>query len=480
MAYFNGKRVLFSPTVNISEAQGVPNIPETTTTWAGLFDLANGVYIVPERTENKIFFPDTFIVPEKEVKGLIEIQGGKIYFYRAEVFAEKNADNSVFWQVKKLLDEYVDLDEFIDSGATDGIYYTQMAVPIPNDAQGRNLYGLFELVRDNIDSKGQIISYYWGLEITWNAEATAPRSFTVKNISGIGKQDIMQYTEMPEASEAYSDKIVQYVGKTAGSYTLGYFYQCRGSASSYRWYPIVVSKDFEKMDKPSSTSSIPRLVTFSLTDGTGIKKIDTSISSDSTDDGIPTSKAVSQHVQNSVSKKVDKVEGKGLSTNDYTNEERDSLNKLSKKFELVEQFTLTEDVNQIYRNQKPNGEAYNFNDVIMTVNIPIIESGSAETYGGTFMYIVNSETDISNNRVVAQGGAFKKGQVSNISVRAKIEGGIVFGSYGASAGNISNKQAAFTSYSNMNMLSAENITSVLFSFFGQPIFSGTTIKIYAR
>lgn len=158
----------------------------------------------------------------------------------------------------------------------------------------------------------------------------------------------------------------------------------------------------------------------------------------------------------------------------------DILNNLNKKFELIEQFTLAEDVTQIYRSQKPNGEAYNFNDVIMTLNIPIIEEGSTEAYGRTFIYVVNSETDIANNRVVAQGGAFKKGQSSNISVRAKIEGGIVFGTYGASAGNRSNKQAAYTSYSNMNMLSAENITSVLFTFFGQPIFSGTTIKIYAR
>lgn len=450
MAYFNGKRVLFSPTVNISEGQGVPNIPETTTTWAGLFALANGVYIVPERTENKIYFPNTFIVPEKEVKGLIEVQDGKIYFYRAEVFAEENADNSGFWQVKKLLDEYVDLDGFIDSGAVDGIYYSQMSVSIPNDAQGRNLYGLFEFVRDNIDGKGQIISYYWGLEITWNAVATAPRTFTVKNISGRGKQDIMQYTEMPVASEAYSDKIVQYIGKTAGSYTRGYFYQCI-KIGSWTWTAISVSKDNNKMDKPSSASTTSRLVTYSLTGGTGIKNIDTSIISDSTDDGIPTSKAVFQCVQNSVS-----------------------------KFELIEQFTLTEDVTQIYRNQKPNGEAYNFNDVIMTLNIPIIEQGSTEAYGGTFLYIVNSETDIADYRVVAQGGVFKKGQVSNISVRAKIEGGIVFGTYGASVGNTSNKQAAFTSYSNMGMLSAENITSVLFTFFGQPIFSGTIIKIYAR
>lgn len=298
MAYFNGKRVLFSPTVNISEAQGVPNIPETTTTWAGLFDLANGVYIVPERTENKIFFPDTFIVPEKEVKGLIEVQDGKIYFYRAEVFAEERTDNSVFWQVKKLLDEYVDLDAFIDSGATDGIYYSQMAVPIPNDAQGRNLYGLFELVRDNIDSKGQIISYYWGLEITWNAEATAPRTFTVKNISGTGKQDIMQYTEMPEASQDYENKIVQYVGKTAGSYTTGYFYQCRGSSSTYRWYPVIVSKDFNKMDKPDTLYPHSHLVTYSLTDGTGTAEINKDmLTGSNTNDSIPTSKAVIDFVK---------------------------------------------------------------------------------------------------------------------------------------------------------------------------------------
>lgn len=195
---------------------------------------------------------------------------------------------------------------------------------------------------------------------------------------------------------------------------------------------------------------------------------------------IPSSYAVGNYVKEAVANKVDKIEGKGLSTNDYTNKDKDSLDKLSKKFELVEQFTLTEDVTQIYRSQKPNGESYNFNDVIMTLSIPIIEAESTETYGGTFMYVINSETDIAYNRVVVQGGVFKKGQAGNISVRAKIEGGIVFGTYGASAGNISNKQAAFTSYSNMSMLSAEKITSVLFTFFGQPIFSGTIIKIYAR
>lgn len=118
------------------------------------------------------------------------------------------------------------------------------------------------------------------------------------------KQDIIQYSVMPEASEAYSNKIVQYIGKTAGSYTLGYFYQCRGSSSTYRWYPIVVSKDFNKMDIPNTTSIKSLLVTYSLIGGTGIKNIDTSISSDSTDDGIPTSKAVSQYVKKAINSAI--------------------------------------------------------------------------------------------------------------------------------------------------------------------------------
>lgn len=136
------------------------------------------------------------------------------------------------------------------------------------------------------------------------------------------KQDIIQYSVMPEASADLANKIVQYIGNTTTTYTQGLFYKCVNALTKYQWQKTSVSNDGSKLDKPDTTSVSPRLVTYSLATGTGIKNIDTSISSGSTDDGIPTSKAVSQYVQNSVSNKVDKVEGKGLSTNDYTDKDK--------------------------------------------------------------------------------------------------------------------------------------------------------------
>lgn len=57
---------------------------------------------------------------------------------------------------------------------------------------------------------------------------------------------------------------------------------------------------------------------------------------------IPTSKAVSQYVQNSVSNKVDKVEGKGLSTNDYTNEDKAEVAKIASKANINNPLSLSD------------------------------------------------------------------------------------------------------------------------------------------
>lgn len=57
---------------------------------------------------------------------------------------------------------------------------------------------------------------------------------------------------------------------------------------------------------------------------------------------IPTSKAVAQYVQNSVSNKVDKVEGKGLSTNDYTNEDKAEIAKIANKADINNPLSLAE------------------------------------------------------------------------------------------------------------------------------------------
>lgn len=76
MAYLNGKKILFSPTVNVTDGtgeKGVPNVPDTVTTWAGLFGLSDGVYNVPKRTTNIIYFPTSIFSEQTEVFGLIEV-----------------------------------------------------------------------------------------------------------------------------------------------------------------------------------------------------------------------------------------------------------------------------------------------------------------------------------------------------------------------------------------------------------------------
>ena len=118
------------------------------------------------------------------------------------------------------------------------------------------------------------------------------------------KQDIIQYSVMPEASADLANKIVQYIGNTTTTYTQGLFYKCVNALTKYQWQKTSVSSDDSKLDKPDTTSVSPRLVTYSLATGTGIKNIDTSINSGSTDDGIPTSKAVSQYVKNAINSAI--------------------------------------------------------------------------------------------------------------------------------------------------------------------------------
>lgn len=110
------------------------------------------------------------------------------------------------------------------------------------------------------------------------------------------KQDIIQYSVMPEASADLANKIVQYVGNNTTIYTQGLFYKCVKAPTKYQWQKTSVSSDDSKLNKPDTVSVSERLVTYSLATGTGIKNIDNSISSSSTDNGIPTSKAVYDYI----------------------------------------------------------------------------------------------------------------------------------------------------------------------------------------
>lgn len=52
------------------------------------------------------------------------------------------------------------------------------------------------------------------------------------------KQEIMQVSELVEASEDLEDKIYQYIGETTASYTNGFFYKCVASGAAYIWQEI--------------------------------------------------------------------------------------------------------------------------------------------------------------------------------------------------------------------------------------------------
>lgn len=115
------------------------------------------------------------------------------------------------------------------------------------------------------------------------------------------KQDIIQYSVMPEASADLVNKIVQYIGNNTTTYTQGLFYKCVYATTKYQWQKISVSSDDSKLNKPDTISASAKLVTYSLATGTGIKDVDTSIGSGSTDNGIPTSKAVYTEVNKKIS-----------------------------------------------------------------------------------------------------------------------------------------------------------------------------------
>jgi len=79
MAYINGKKI-FLAGLNINKIQ---DIPDTVTKFSELFDLGDGVYRMPKRSKNKIYFPTAVSGVKTEVSGLVEVDAatGSIIAY---------------------------------------------------------------------------------------------------------------------------------------------------------------------------------------------------------------------------------------------------------------------------------------------------------------------------------------------------------------------------------------------------------------
>jgi len=93
---------------------------------------------------------------------------------------------------------------------------------------------------------------------------------------------------MPDASEQNAGKIVLYTGETAGTYVYGHFYKSNGSD----WTEIKIGSDIAVDTELSTTSTNP------LTNAA---------------------------TTNALNTKVEKIEGKSLSANDYTDAEKEKL-----------------------------------------------------------------------------------------------------------------------------------------------------------
>lgn len=146
----------------------------------------------------------------------------------------------------------------------------------------------------------------------------------------------IQRNVLPTASASELGNIYQYIGATDANYTNGYFYQCVADGAGYKWENKKVQAgggsgvdNFKDLDDVSFSS---------LTDGDLPQYNQTSGKWENSNQ-IPLG---IQHLQGSmanlqiaihnldllVASKVDKVPGKDLSTNDFTDNDKQKLDKL--------------------------------------------------------------------------------------------------------------------------------------------------------
>lgn len=154
----------------------------------------------------------------------------------------------------------------------------------------------------------------------------------------------IQVTTLPTADITQLDKIYQYIGVTDTNYTKGYFYRCILDGSVYKWIETPTQDSYTKAEigqlsdlpDPSKTviENIDLLNGSVLNIKTDINTLQGSVINVKNDitnlqGSVLNIKTDINTLQGSLANKVDKEAGKGLSTNDYTNDDKQKLVKLS-------------------------------------------------------------------------------------------------------------------------------------------------------
>ena len=158
----------------------------------------------------------------------------------------------------------------------------------------------------------------------------------------------IQVTTLPTAESSQVDKIYQYIGTTDTNYTKGYFYRCILDGSDYKWINIATQDSYTKAeigrlsDLPDPSKNV--IENIDLLNGSILNiKTDVNVLQGS----VLNIKTDINTLQGSLTNKVDKETGKGLSSNDFTNELKDKVVNLKPIYLIGSGLNLNETTGEL-------------------------------------------------------------------------------------------------------------------------------------
>ena len=180
------------------------------------------------------------------------------------------------------------------------------------------------------------------------------KNYVDQKIQDVRTDNAFQKTEIPEPTAELVGKAFQYIGESNETYKKGGFYQCEEYGVSYRWIMLnpehevwigtkndldLLSEEEKKKYKILVTTNGEEYLTLMI-------------------DSVPTENSnnliSSKAVYNAVSTKVDKEMGRGLSSNDFTDELKNKLLSLNTTMRLMGTRTLYSELPE----DAQNGDTY--------------------------------------------------------------------------------------------------------------------------
>ena len=238
MAYINGKKI-FLAGLNINKIQ---DIPGTVTTWADLFGLSDGVYNVPKRTTNIIYFPTSIFSEQTEVFGLIEVTNSRLIAYGVHKEITREGTESAYtYSAVNLSGKGLSTNDYTDGAKS----FLEETVPKEFDridakitAVEGNVYSNFKNKVDKVEGKGLSTNDYTDAEkaevakIADKVDKVTGKGLSTNDYTDEEKIEVAKVPSLPYATLSLEDYDTRKRGYIAadGEYTAS------GSWFSYYFY----------------------------------------------------------------------------------------------------------------------------------------------------------------------------------------------------------------------------------------------------